>query len=40
MLLGGVALAAPAQWAMALLALGFGGLHIVLGFIVWRRHGG
>lgn len=38
--IGAVALAAPAAWAPALLALGFGGVHIVLGTIVARRHGG
>ena len=26
--------------AMAPLALGFGGLHMILGYVVWRRYGG
>lgn len=38
--LGTVTLAAPGAWAPALLALGFGGVHIVLGAIVARDHGG
>ena len=38
--LGTVTLAAPAAWAPALLALGFGGVHIVLGAIIARDHGG
>jgi len=40
MLLGAAAFAVPAEWAIAPLALGFGGLHIVLGYVVWRHHGG
>jgi hypothetical protein len=36
---GATALAAPA-WGDALMAAGFGGIHLVSGFIVWRRHGG
>jgi hypothetical protein len=39
-LLGALALFAPAAWGDALLALGFGGLHLVFGAVVWRRHGG
>lgn len=38
--LGGVALIAPAAWGGALMAVGFGGLHIVFGQIISRRHGG
>jgi hypothetical protein len=38
--LGTVALAAPAGWAPAMLALGFGGIHIALGAIIARDHGG
>lgn len=38
--LGTVTLAAPATWAPALLAVGFGGIHIVLGAVIARDHGG
>jgi hypothetical protein len=38
--LGALALAAPSNWADALMALGFGGVHLVSGFLVARRHGG
>ncbi len=38
--LGALALAAPPAWGDALMALGFGGVHIVSGFLVVRRHGG
>lgn len=38
--LGTVTLAAPAAWATAMLALGFGGIHLVLGAIIAREHGG
>lgn len=39
MLLGAAAFALPAQWSAIPLALGFGGVHIVLGCVVLRRHG-
>lgn len=38
--LGAVALLAPAAWGNWLMAVGFGGLHILFGLIIARRHGG
>ena len=38
--LGAVTLTAPPSWSPMLLAAGFGLIHIVLGFLVMRRHGG
>lgn len=40
MLVGGFAVLAPATWGNLFLAAGFGGLHMVFGFLVARRHGG
>jgi hypothetical protein len=40
LLLGTVATVTPAVWADALLALGFGGFHLVFGWIIARRYGG
>jgi hypothetical protein len=37
--LGVVTLTAPPSWATVLLALGFGGIHIVLGMLVVSRNG-
>ncbi len=38
--LGMVALFSPASWGDALMAVGFGGLQIVSGVVIARRHGG
>ena len=38
--LGTVTLASPPEWAPAMLAVGFGGIHILLGAIIARNHGG
>jgi hypothetical protein len=40
MALGAVTVVAPVSWANALLAAGFGGLHLGFGVVVARRHGG
>jgi hypothetical protein len=40
MLVGTVALIAPASWSTALMITGFGGLHIGFGIWIARRHGG
>ncbi len=40
MIAGAVALVAPAPWSTPLLIAGFGGLHIVFGLWIARRHGG
>jgi hypothetical protein len=40
MALGTVALFGPAEWGSALMAAGFGGLHIAFGLIIARRYGG
>jgi len=39
-LTGLAALGTPAAWRDAMLAAGFGGLHIVFGLIIARRYGG
>jgi len=37
---GVLAFLAPAEWGDAFMAVGFGGLHIVFGIVIWRKHGG
>jgi hypothetical protein len=40
MLVGTVALFAPPSWSAPCMAAGFGGLHLIFGALIARRHGG
>lgn len=40
LVLGGIALLSPVTWGSAFMAAGFGGLHVIFGLIIARRHGG
>jgi hypothetical protein len=40
MFIGAVGLFCPLTWGTALLAAGFGGLHLIFGVIIARRYGG
>ena len=40
MLLGGLTVLGPSAWGNWFLAAGFGGLHILFGLFIARRHGG
>jgi hypothetical protein len=40
MLAGAAAFAAPAAWGDGFMAAGFGGLHILFGTLIARKHGG
>jgi len=39
-ILGTIALALPVSWANGVMAAGFGGLHVLFGLLIARRHGG
>jgi len=40
LVLGSAAMFSPGEWGDAWLAAGFGGLHIVFGILITRKHGG
>ena len=39
-IVGAAALFAPPAWTTALMVAGFGGLHVLFGIVIARRHGG
>lgn len=40
MALGALALLGPSSWGDGFMAVGFGGLHLVFGGLIWRKYGG
>lgn len=40
MVVGGIAALGPGAWGNGFLAAGFGGLHLIFGSLIARRHGG
>ena len=40
MLAGVAAVLSPPAWGNVYMAGGFGGLHIIFGIVIWRKHGG
>ena len=40
MAIGIAAIATPPEWGNAWLAIGFGGLHVIFGGYIYRKHGG
>jgi hypothetical protein len=40
MIIGTIALFAPPTWSAISMAAGFGGLHLLFGTLIARRHGG
>lgn len=40
MTLGVTAFMSPAAWGNGFMAAGFGGLHVIFGFLILRRYGG
>jgi predicted membrane channel-forming protein YqfA (hemolysin III family) len=40
MVAGALAVVSPPAWGNAYMAAAFGGLHMVFGIVIWRKHGG
>ena len=40
MVAGALAVVSPPDWGNAYMAAAFGGLHMVFGTVIWRKHGG